>query len=160
VTFPDIGGTLYGPWMRYMILGSIVVSQIGFVAAYTIFVAQNLQVPIPQPFSPVPNLTHAQAFVMGITHCAKLIAVQYFILMQLVVFLPLVLIRDLAKLSTTALIADVFILGGLVYIFGSEFSIISKRGIADVKLFNPRDFPLFIGCVVGGVGIYAFLLTF
>jgi proton-coupled amino acid transporter len=96
---------------------------------------------------------------MGITHCAKLIAVQYFILMQLVVFLPLVLIRDLAKLSTTALIADVFILGGLVYIFGSEFSIISKRGIADVKLFNPKDFPLFIGCVVGGVGIYAFLLT-
>jgi solute carrier family 36 (proton-coupled amino acid transporter) len=40
----DIGGTLYGPWMRYLILGSIVVSQIGFVAAYMIFVAQNLQV--------------------------------------------------------------------------------------------------------------------
>jgi hypothetical protein len=54
----------------------------------------------------------------------------------------------------------VFILGGLIYIFGTEFSIISKQGTADVKLFNPRDFPLFIGCVAGGVGIYAFLLTF
>lgn len=40
----DIGGTLYGPWMRYLILASIVVSQLGFVAAYTIFVAENLQV--------------------------------------------------------------------------------------------------------------------
>lgn len=40
----DIGGTLYGPTMRYIILGSIVVSQMGFVAAYTIFVSQNLQV--------------------------------------------------------------------------------------------------------------------
>lgn len=40
----DIGGTLYGPWMRFAILTSITISQIGFVAAYTIFVSQNLQV--------------------------------------------------------------------------------------------------------------------
>jgi hypothetical protein len=52
------------------------------------------------------------------------------------------LIRNLAKLSTTALIADVFILAGLVYIFGSEFGIIVQRGIAKVQLFNPTDFPL------------------
>ena len=44
VFFADLGGTLYGPWMRYSILGSIVLSQLGFVAAYTIFVSQNLQV--------------------------------------------------------------------------------------------------------------------
>ena len=43
-SFGDIGGALYGPWMRYCILTSIAVSQIGFVAAYTIFVSQNLQV--------------------------------------------------------------------------------------------------------------------
>lgn len=40
----DIGGALYGSWMRYIILGSIIVSQLGFVSAYTIFVAENLQV--------------------------------------------------------------------------------------------------------------------
>src|SRR6202042_3311430 len=40
----DIGGALYGPWMRIAILSSITISQIGFVAAYTIFVSQNLQV--------------------------------------------------------------------------------------------------------------------
>lgn len=124
----DIGGTLYGPWMRYAILGSIVVSQLGFVGAYIIFVAENLQ-----------------AFVMGITHCAKLLPVQYFILMQLIIFLPLSLIRDIAKLSTTALVADAFILAGLCYIFGSEISIVSTQGVADIKWFNPRDFPLFIG---------------
>ncbi|KAF9048555.1 transmembrane amino acid transporter protein-domain-containing protein [Panaeolus papilionaceus] len=138
-SFGDIGGTLYGPWMRYLILASIVVSQLGFVAAYTIFVAENLQ-----------------AFVMGITNCLKLIHVQYFILLQLIVFLPLALVRDLAKLSTTALIADAFILVGLLYIFGSEISIVMERGIADVKLFNPRDFPLFIGTAVfsfEGIGL-------
>ena len=73
--------------------------------------------------------------------------------MQLIVFLPLALVRDLAKLSSTALVADAFILAGLVYIFGSEISIIANRGIADVKMFNPRDFPLFIG-LVHGVHIY------
>ncbi|KAG5637485.1 hypothetical protein H0H81_004408 [Sphagnurus paluster] len=138
-SFGDIGGTLYGPWMRYVILGSIVISQIGFVAAYTIFVSQNLQ-----------------SFVLGITQCLKLIPVQYFILMQLVIFLPLALVRDIAKLSTAALIADAFILAGLVYIFGSEISIIGNRGIADVKMFNPKDFPLFVGTAVfsfEGIGL-------
>ncbi|GLB40221.1 putative transmembrane amino acid transporter protein [Lyophyllum shimeji] len=138
-SFGDIGGTLYGPWMRYMILGSIVVSQIGFVAAYTIFVSQNLQ-----------------SFVMNVTECLKFIPVQYFILVQLVIFLPLALVRDIAKLSTTALIADVFILAGLVYIFSSEISIITSRGVADVKMFNPKDFSLFIGTAVfsfEGIGL-------
>ncbi|KIY45508.1 hypothetical protein FISHEDRAFT_76685 [Fistulina hepatica ATCC 64428] len=138
-SFGDIGGTLYGPWMRYLILGSIVVSQIGFVGAYIIFVSENLQ-----------------AFVMGVTGCRQLIPIPFFILVQTLVFLPLSLIRDLAKLSTTALIADGFILVGLVYIFGSEFSILAHQGIQDVKLFNPRDFSLFVGTAVfsfEGIGL-------
>ena len=43
-TATDIAGTLYGSWLRYVILASIVISQMGFVSAYTIFVAQSLQV--------------------------------------------------------------------------------------------------------------------
>ena len=125
---PDIGGALYGPWMRYAILSAIAVSQLGFVAAYTIFVSEGLQ-----------------AFVSAVTNCLKLIPVQYFILMQLIVFLPLALIRNIAKLSAFALVADVFILSGLLYIFGTEISVIDNRGIAKVELFNPKDFPLLIG---------------
>ncbi|KAF7336952.1 Aa-trans domain-containing protein [Mycena venus] len=138
-SFGDIGGTLYGSWMRYLILGSILVSQIGFVGAYIIFVSENLQ-----------------ALVMGITHCMHLIDIKYFIIGQVIVFLPLVLIRDLAKLSSTALVADGFILMGLVYIFSSEISIVATRGIADVQLFNPKDFSLFVGVAVfsfEGVGM-------
>jgi proton-coupled amino acid transporter len=138
-SFGDIGGTLYGPWMRYAILSSIIISQIGFCAAYTIFVAESLQ-----------------AFVLGVTHCLKLFPVQAFIAIQLIFFLPMALIRDIAKLSTTALVADAFILAGLLYIFGSEISLVAQQGIADVKLFNSRDFPLFIGTAVfsfEGIGL-------
>jgi solute carrier family 36 (proton-coupled amino acid transporter) len=91
------------------------------------------------------NCPSLQGFVSGITNCATLIPVKYFIFVQVIVFLPLALVRDLAKLSSTALIADGFILVGLIYIFGSEFEVIAQRGIADVKLFNPKDFALFIG---------------
>ena len=65
----------------------------------------------------------------------------------MLLLLPLALVRDLAKLSTTALVADAFILAGLIYIFGTETSIIAREGVADIKLFNPKDFPLFIGYV-------------
>ncbi|KAH9945045.1 transmembrane amino acid transporter protein-domain-containing protein [Epithele typhae] len=138
-SFGDIGGALYGPWMRYAILASITISQLGFVSAYIIFVSENLQ-----------------SFVLAITNCAKLLGIQYFILLQMIIFLPLALIRNLAKLSTTALIADVFILAGLIYIFGSEAKIIAHNGIAHVELFNPKDWPLLIGTAVfsfEGIGL-------
>ncbi|KAG8851344.1 neutral amino acid transporter [Tulasnella sp. 330] len=138
-SFGDIGGILYGTWMRRAILFSIVVSQLGFVAAYLIFVAQNLQ-----------------AFVLAVTNCEKNLPIIYLILAQMVVFMPLSLIRNLAKLSTTALVADAFILVGLLYIGGNEVAQIASHGIAEVQLFNKKDFPLLIGTAVfsfEGIGL-------
>ncbi|THU81388.1 hypothetical protein K435DRAFT_972367 [Dendrothele bispora CBS 962.96] len=138
-SFGDIGGHLYGPWMRHLILTSIVISQIGFVGAYIIFVSENLQ-----------------AFVLGVTNCVQVVSVRWFILIQCIIFLPLSLIRDIVKLSTTALVADAFILAGLVYIFSSEFSLIGNRGTREVALFNPKDFSLFVGTAVfsfEGIGL-------
>jgi solute carrier family 36 (proton-coupled amino acid transporter) len=125
---PDIGGALYGAPMRFAILSSITISQIGFTSAYLIFVASNLQ-----------------AFIMAITQCATYVSTLHLILAQLVVFLPLAMVRNLAKLSTTALIADAFILVGLVYIFSNEFALLASHGVSDIKLFNPKDYALMIG---------------
>lgn len=138
-SFGDLGGQLYGKWMRFAILSSIVVSQLGFVAAYTIFIASNFQ-----------------AFILAITNCKTLIPIQYLIFAQTIVLLPLSLIRNLAKLSGTALIADAFILVGLVYIASQEFAVIAREGIADVELFNPRNYPLLVGTAVfsfEGIGL-------
>jgi amino acid permease len=41
-SFGDIGGHLYGPWMRQAVLWSIAISQVGFVCAYMSFIATNL----------------------------------------------------------------------------------------------------------------------
>lgn len=116
--------------MRFAILFSIVLSQLGFVSAYTIFIASNFQ-----------------AFILAVTNCKTLVPIQYLIFAQSIVLLPLSLVRDLAKLSWTALVADAFILVGLVYIASNEVAVIAQRGIADVALFNPKSFPLLIGFV-------------
>ena len=61
------------------------------------------------------------------------------------------MIRNIQKLSGTALVADAFILFGLIYIFSNEIKVLADHGIADIQLFNKKDFPLLIGCVTGHV---------
>lgn len=46
------------------------------------------------------------------TDCKTFIPTRYLIFAELIIFLPLAMIRNLAKLSGTALIADAFILIG------------------------------------------------
>lgn len=139
-SFGDIGGVLYGKHMRRIILGSIVLSQLGFVSAYIVFTSQNLQ-----------------AFVLAVSNCKSLIDIKYMVLLQLIIFLPLSLIRDISKLGFTALVADVFILLGLVYLYYYDFLTIAQQGgIADVKSFNPSTWTLFIGTAIftyEGIGL-------
>ncbi|KAJ5532293.1 hypothetical protein N7494_008845 [Penicillium frequentans] len=139
-SFGDIGGILYGKHMRRIILGSIVLSQLGFVAAYIVFVSQNLQ-----------------AFVLAVSNCASFVDLKYLVLLQLVIFLPLSLIRDISKLGFTALIADAFILLGLLYIYYYDAStLIGNGGISDVVAFNPATWSMFIGTAIftyEGIGL-------
>lgn len=138
-SFGDIGGTLYGPYMRNAILVSITISQIGFVCAYTAFTAENLS-----------------AFTNAVTNGRIDWDISYFILIQLVIFLPLSMVRDISKLSFTALIADGFILLGLLYLYFADISQIVDRGMADIVLFNENDWTLFIGTAIftfEGIGL-------
>ncbi|KOS21298.1 Vacuolar amino acid transporter 3 [Escovopsis weberi] len=138
-SFGDMGGILYGKWMRTIILGSIVLSQIGFVAAYIVFTSENLQ-----------------AFIRAVTNCKTFISIPVLILMQMVIFLPFSLLRDIGKLGITALIADAFILIGLAYLFYYDVLTLSSEGLADIVMFNQKDWTLFIGTAIftfEGVGL-------
>ena len=139
-SFGDIGGVVYGKFMRNLILSSIVLSQIGFVAAYIVFTSENLQ-----------------AFTLAISNCRHSIEVKYLILMQLIIFLPLSLIRDIGKLGFTALVADFFILLGLIYLYYYDIlTLVTNHGISDIAPFNPKDWTLFIGTAIftfEGIGL-------
>ena len=138
-SFGEMGGILYGRWMRALILTSVALSQIGFVAAYTVFTAESMQ-----------------AFVLAVSKCRTWIDIKFMVLMQLVIFLPLSLIRDISKLSLTAIIADVFIALGLLYLGYFDIHTMAKYGVADIAHFNPQDWTLFIGTAIftfEGVGL-------
>lgn len=138
-SFGDIGGILYGGWMRKLILTSIVVSQIGFVAAYIVFTSENLQ-----------------AFILAVSDCNVHIQISWLILMQMIIFLPFSLFRDIGKLGFTALIADAFIVIGLAYLFYYDVLTLSTNGLADIIQFNQKDWTLFIGTAIftfEGIGL-------
>ncbi|GAB0135134.1 hypothetical protein EsDP_00003482 [Epichloe bromicola] len=138
-SFGDMGGILYGKWMRNLILSSIVISQIGFVAAYTVFTAQNLQ-----------------AFIRAVSNCTSSISIPLLILMQTAIFLPFSLLRDIGKLGFTALIADAFIMIGLAYLFYYDVITLNANGLADIIMFNKKDWTLFIGTAIftfEGIGL-------
>ncbi|KAF9881147.1 transmembrane amino acid transporter [Colletotrichum karsti] len=138
-SFGDLGGILYGKWMRGIILFSIVLSQIGFVAAYMVFTSENLQ-----------------AFLLAVSDCKTNVGVKWLILLQVLVFLPFSLLRDIEKLSFTALIADAFILLGLAYLLYYDIFTLSTSGLADIVYFNRNDWTLFIGTAIftfEGIGL-------
>jgi proton-coupled amino acid transporter len=139
-SFGGMGKKIYGKWMLQLINFSLVISQIGFSSAYIVFVSENLQ-----------------AFVLAVTKCKTYIEIKYLILMQMVIFLPLSLYRNIQNIQKIAIVADVFILLGLLYLYYYDiFTIVSQHGIADIKPFNSKDWTLFIGTAIftfEGIGL-------
>lgn len=139
-SFGDMGFHLYGNWMRNLINFSLVISQIGFSSAYIVFVSENLQ-----------------AFILAVSNCRSYIDIKYMILMQMVIFLPLSLYRNINHIQKLALVADAFILLGLVYLYYYDiFTIVDQGGISDIANFNSKDWTLFIGTAIftfEGIGL-------
>ncbi|KAF2215116.1 hypothetical protein CERZMDRAFT_116671 [Cercospora zeae-maydis SCOH1-5] len=140
--YGELGDAIFGRRFRGLILASITLSQLGFVCAGLIFTAENLLaflhavVPVdrPQPFD-----------------TSALIAIQF------VILIPMALIRNIAKLGPAALLADVFILVGLVYIWAYDIKDLAVNGMAPtVKLFNPSSYTLTVGSAIftfEGIGL-------
>ncbi|KAH7308851.1 amino acid transporter-like protein [Rhexocercosporidium sp. MPI-PUGE-AT-0058] len=138
--YGDIAEAIGGKRMRSITLASITLSQLGFVCAGIIFSAENLY-----------------SFLEAVTKSASPLAITTLIGIQLIVLVPLAFIRDISKLGGAALLADVFILLGLGYIYSYDISTLATDGMSEtVKIFNPRDFTLTIGSAIftfEGIGL-------
>lgn len=140
--YGELGAVIVGPRFRNLILFSIALSQLGFVCAGVIFTAENLY-----------------SFLDAVTkgHDNLKIGVPALIALQMVPLVPLALIRNVSKLGPVALVADVFILVGLVYIWYYDLFSLAQRGMhPTVQLFNPSDFTLTVGSAIftfEGIGL-------
>ncbi|KAG5952867.1 hypothetical protein E4U53_007687 [Claviceps sorghi] len=140
--YGEIGASIVGPRFRKLILGSIALSQLGFVCTGLIFTAENL---------------HSFLLAISRNHTGSSLNVPSLIALQLVPLIPLALIRNISKLGPVAVLADVFIFVGLLYIWQYDAFSLAKHGIApSVMLFNPSSFALTIGSAVftfEGIGL-------
>jgi solute carrier family 36 (proton-coupled amino acid transporter) len=141
-SYGEIGERIVGLRLRRLILFSITLSQLGFVCAGIIFTAENL-------YSFLKAVTHGNGSPLS---AKALIAI------QLVVLIPLAFIRNISKLGPAALLADVFILIGLTYIYSYDIATLaSVHGMnPTVRLFNSHDFTLTVGSAIftfEGIGL-------
>ncbi|KAL3229058.1 Vacuolar amino acid transporter 4 [Nakaseomyces bracarensis] len=142
-SFGQIGLKLYGPYMKYLILFSLVITQLGFSSAYVIFTAKNLKAIAEHVFN-LPN-----------------VSMTFFMVIQLVLFIPLSFVRKISKLSLPSLFANVFILIGLIIVlfFTMKHLFIDLGGHAAEGVIlglNTNRWTLFIGTAIfsfEGIGL-------
>lgn len=137
-SFGELGFLTYGKPLKYSIMVSIIISQIGFVATYILFTAENMS-----------------SFVKGVFEVT--VAKSHIVILQCALLIPLVLIRDLTKLSFTSFISSVFILLGLVIIFYFAGIQLYTEGLGpNIEQFNASTWPMLIGVAVTafeGIGL-------
>ncbi|KAI8979169.1 transmembrane amino acid transporter protein-domain-containing protein [Mycotypha africana] len=145
-SYGDIGGELYGPYMRAIVLFSIAISQLGFMCGGAIFIVQNIVEAVRSLSDNTIHLNDAAVFIM-----------------LALLTMPLVLVRNISKLSLTALISDVLIIGGLLALLVFDFVEIFEDGFTQPTagpgiqwLFNSAHYSVFIGTAVysfEGIGL-------
>ena len=142
-SFGDMGKQLYGSWMKFIILFSLILTQLGFACAYVIFTAESFK-------SFIQNVTGIKNF-----------NILYPILFQLAVFIPMSFIRNVSKLTTPSLLANSLIMAGIVLVIYYSFNhliidlnMVPEAGV--IKLFNPDHWTLFVGTAIfafEGIGL-------
>ncbi|GJJ69624.1 solute carrier family 36 (proton-coupled amino acid transporter) [Entomortierella parvispora] len=130
-SFGDIGQRFYGRWMRYLILFTIAISQFGFCCGYCIFFAQQFAIVVDS---------------LGGAHLDKIVWIAIFF----AILVPFTFIRNISKLGMSAVIADMCIIVGLIYIYAYDIKqlVINQGSPQSLQLFNKKDFGLFIGTAV------------
>ncbi|CAO3634612.1 unnamed protein product [Cunninghamella echinulata] len=139
-TYGDVANKLYGTYMCYLVLFFIALSQLGFVCSYFIFISGNLV-----------NI------VQVLSHCKVMIPQKEYIWLPLIIVLPLVMIRHIARLSFTIIIADVFIFFGLICVLYFTSVQLIQHGVGpNIQLINTSQFGLMISTSIfsfEGIGL-------
>lgn len=138
--YGELGHAIAGTRMRGLILGSITLSQLGFVCAGIVFVAENIL-----------------SFLAAVSKSGEPLTTTSIIIIQVLTLIPFACIRNISKLGPAALFADICIGIGLGYIYYYDVAKLATEGMAEsVVLFNPDKYTLMIGSAIftfEGIGL-------
>ncbi|CAK7270680.1 hypothetical protein SEPCBS57363_004225 [Sporothrix epigloea] len=154
--YGEIGLAISGPRMRSVILGSITLSQLGFVCAGIVFTAENLA----SFASAVAHASTSPNPGAGDSMGGSVLSINAIVALEVAVLVPLGFVRDIARLGPAALLGDVFIAIGFVYMYVYDVGAIASRGWhvhETVQVwFNPSGYALTIGTAIftfEGIGL-------
>lgn len=145
-SYGGVGNALYGRAMRNAILTAIVFSQLGFSAAYIVFVLETLG-----------NVLSPLVCVRDLLVCSGgSLSSTLLILVQVLILYPLALTRNIAKLSGPVLVLNAFIFIGIVYVFVYASGHIVAHGVASGVAVARPQWLIFVGTAVfsyEGIGL-------
>lgn len=157
--YGDIGQAIAGPRMRGLVLGSIALSQLGFVCAGIVFAAENLA-SFASAVAHANTRRHNPVGGGDGSVDDSVLSTNAIIALEVAVLIPLGFVRDIARLGPAALLGDVFIAIGLVYMYTYDIAVIASRNWhthPTVEFwFNPSGYALTIGAAIftfEGIGL-------
>ncbi|KAI9321485.1 transmembrane amino acid transporter protein-domain-containing protein [Dichotomocladium elegans] len=155
-------GVMFLPKAFYnggLVFSSALLAFIACISLYSFLLLVKTRNAIPSSFGDIGDILFGKymPLIEVLSGCNTLVPLHYLIIAQVFIFVPLAMIRRIQKLSPFALIADLFILLGLLCIYYYDFSTLSTEGMGTVEwVINVKSFPLFIGTAVftyEGVGL-------
>ena len=142
-SFPELGGYLFGNYMRVLVDVCLVASQLGLVTMYFIFVSETFR--------------DALANLLNCEHWIATLGLAVLIFAQVIMQLPMCLLRQLRSIAFFAILADVLIITSMFWVVGSNTSqIVNHPSQAATVTFAESKFPLFLGTAVltfEGIGL-------
>ncbi|KAI8072539.1 transmembrane amino acid transporter protein-domain-containing protein [Gongronella butleri] len=146
-SYGNVAEVLVNKWARYLINFFLCVSQMGFVASYMIFISENVGI-----------------VVDTLSNCNAPFAAHFYIWIFLIIIIPLCWVRKIGRIGWCAIIADVFILFGLVcVIYFSSAQISHQGGMGpNITMVNAQTFALMLGTAVfsfEGIGMVVPIIT-
>ncbi|KAI8089753.1 transmembrane amino acid transporter protein-domain-containing protein [Halteromyces radiatus] len=131
-SYGHVAETLLNRWVRYTIQFFLCLSQMGFVASYMIFISENV------------------GLVIGtLSDCHAPFPSKYFIWIFMIIIIPLCWVRKIGRLGYCALLADIFILFGLICVLYFSSNQIHQHGAGpNITMVNSDSFALMIGTAV------------
>lgn len=137
-SYGHVAESLINRWAKYCIQFFLCLSQMGFVASYMIFISENIGL-----------------VINALSNCNAPFESKYFIWIFLVIIIPLCWVRKIGRLGYCAVVADMFILFGLICVLYYSANQIHQHGPGpNITYVNSETFALTIGtCVFSFEGI-------
>ncbi|KAI7853304.1 transmembrane amino acid transporter protein-domain-containing protein [Circinella umbellata] len=158
-------GVMFLPKAFYnggIFFSTTLLSAIALISLYSFLLLVETRNKVPVSFGDIGGILYGRsmriaALIEALSNCEVHVPLPYLILGEVAVFVPIAMIRKIQKLSSSALIADIFIMMGLLYLYYYDFLTLATHGIGNVEwIINPQSFPMFIGTAVftyEGVGL-------